>query len=59
MSYPTEWKRSTMRGCGPHCQARHVPVETRMTGPDSMEVRHVPTEEMPPEHHRSYHQETK
>lgn len=43
--YPTKWKRTTMRGCGPGCQTLSVPVESRITGPATMETRHVDSHE--------------
>ena len=43
--YPTKWKRTTMRGCHPGCQAMHVPVESRITSPTAMETRHTDSHE--------------
>ena len=42
MPYPTKWKKTTMRGCGPGCRRMDLPVESRMTGPRgaSVETRH-------------------
>jgi hypothetical protein len=40
-TYPTKWKRTTMRGCGPTCVHKELYVESRQTGQGKVETRHV------------------
>jgi hypothetical protein len=39
--YPTPWKRTTMRGCGPACTRMDLLVESRSIAPGDLETRHV------------------
>lgn len=44
-AYPTKWKRTTQRGCGPDgsdtCLLMELPVENRLLVKGRLEVRHV------------------
>jgi hypothetical protein len=41
MKYPTKWKRTTMRGCGPQCRQMALLVESRQVSATELETRHV------------------
>lgn len=46
--YPTKWRRTTMRGCGPGCQRMDLPVESRSVTAEILETRHIaPTGSVP------------